>query len=247
MRHATRVLARLFLVLAAAGVCGRGAAQPAPQPAPAPATCPTCPYGNPQSPRSLTAADWKWTTGTPAVRRRDADSIVYSPRVGVDLTLHRCAQHYHCRIENVQGCPAEHEPRAPEAACPREPPVDSWVEIHTVYHQGPLRVPTPQELDLCTEQPLVVVAHHAQVTRDTTPLPLVHFGPPSAEWSGSSTNPEPPDCKPAAYWAFALGCGFRVSQKQLFDGFDHPEEPRPLQTGDRLSSDLTHVVGKRRH
>ena len=244
MRNAARSIAGVAIVLAAAGFSARGSAQPAPQ---AELACPTC--GHPQSPRSLTAADWDWTSRVPAVTERTADSILYSPRQGVRLTLHHCSQHYHCRIENLQSCPGQSASTIPDLTeCPEHPPVGSWVEIHTVYHDGPALDPLPEGLEGC-RQPgaLVVVGYHARVTSSGSGLPLpVFFGPPSAEWSGSSTNadpppPEPPACKVAAFWSFTLGCDFRLSQRQLED-FEHPDRARALQPSDRLSRDLTHIV-----
>ena len=78
MRNAARSIAGVAIVLAAAGFSARGAAQPAPE-----EVCVTCYH--PQSPRRLTAVDWNWTSRIPAVSRRNADSILYSPRVGVPL------------------------------------------------------------------------------------------------------------------------------------------------------------------
>jgi hypothetical protein len=249
MRKAARSLAGIAVALAAIGFSVHGSAQPAPQPEP---VCAACCY-HPQSPRSLTAADWDWTSTTPTVLRNTADSISYQPRAGVKLVLHRCSQHYHCRIENVQACPGQRgAPAAGESECPANPPVGSWVEIHTVYHNGPVINPTPEGLDRCLPETLVVVGYHAKVTSEAVRPPVpVHFGPPSAEWSGSATNvdpppPAPPDCKAAAYWSFALGCDFKVSEEQL-KAFTHPDGARALQTGNRLSHDLTHVVASPKH
>ena len=247
MRNAARSIAGVAVALAAVGFSAQGSAQPAPQ---AELVCPTC--NHPQSPRSLTDADWDWTSRIPAVTERTADSITYSPRQGVQLTLHRCSQHYHCRIENVQACPKQSAaPAEGEGECPKDPPVGSWVEIHTVYHQGPTLIPTPEPIDRCQPGNLVVVGYHAKVT--SAPIHSrvpVHFGPPSAEWSGSATNidnpPDPPQCKVAAFWSFALGCDFKVSSEQL-RSFTHPDQARALQPADRLSHDLTHIVSPPKH
>jgi hypothetical protein len=240
----TRLSVGLAVVIAACCLCLRGSAQPA---APAESAC--CKI--PQSPRRLTAAEWNWTSTVSAVKRRSADTILYTPREGVKpLLLGRCSQHYHCEIENVQDCPAEIPPPAGGGAECGKPKVGTWVEIHTVYHAGPVCNPTPENLDCCTKAPLVVMAYQAKVTAEpilpVRPVP-VRFGPESAEWSGSATGPDkppppaPPECKAAAYWSFVLGCGFKVSEGQL-DRFTHPDPARGLQPKDRLSNDLTHVV-----
>jgi len=242
MRSAARSIAWIAVVVAV-GFPGHGWAQPAPG-----EVCVNCYH--PQSPRRLTAADWNWTSRTPTVSRRTTNSILYSPRAGVPaLVLYACSQHYHCRIENLQNCPDQSASTIPDLTqCPEHPPVGSWVEVHTAYHDGPVPNPLPEDLEGCDKtKPLVVVGYHARVTAGGTALPLpVHFGPPSAEWSGSSTNadpapPEPPACKLAAFWSFTLGCDFRLSQKQL-EEFDHPDRARALQPPDRLSRDLTHIV-----
>jgi hypothetical protein len=236
MRNVPRFIGAMIFVMAA-GLGAWGAAAPAP-----PIPCAACCY-HPQSPRRLTAADWNWTSSTPAVRRQ-GNSIVFTPHPGVQVVLNRCSQHYHCALENDQACPGRKAaPASSGALCPWPQPIGSWVEIHTAYHDGPACVPTPQHLDCCrTDGPLVVVAHQAKVTsRPLAPPLAVQFGPPAAEWSGSSTSPPPPECKTAAYWSFTLGCGFEVSQQQL-QPFNHPEEARALQPPDRLSRDLTHIV-----
>jgi hypothetical protein len=234
-----RNFARIFAGIAAVGavvLVGRlDAAQPAPKKTEA-----ACP--NPQSPRKLTSADWDRRDKVPKVSPGTQDSIEYSPSAGVKLVLHPCSQHYHCLIENFQGCPGQVEPD-PRRACP-ELKAGNWVEIHTAYHVGPTVNPLPENLGKCDGNagPLVVVGYHAKVTAPLTKpaLPL-HFGPPAAEWSGSSTNNEnddPPSCKAPAFWHFALGCDFTVSTAQLGQ-FHHPDEARRLQPPDRLSHDLT--------
>jgi len=243
MRNAARSIAWIAVAWMAVGP-GHGWAQPASEGP----VCVNCYH--PQSPRRLTAADWDWTSRAPTVSRRSADSILYSPRAGVPaLVLHACSQHYHCRIENLQSCPGHSASTIPDLTeCPEHPPAGSWVEIHTAYHDGPALHPLPEGLEGC-HQPgaLVVVGYHAKVTSEQTDSPVpVYFGPPSAEWSGSSTNadpppPEPPACKVAAFWSFTLGCDFKLSQKQLED-FEHPDRARALQPPDRLSHDLTHIV-----
>src|SRR4051794_19533004 len=111
MRNGARSFTGFALVLAAALVCGRATAQTA--------TCCT----QPQSPRSLTDADWNYTSAVTTVQSH-GDSISYEPRAGVRKTLHRCSQHYHCHIENVQTCNKESGAPAPgESTCPETPPV----------------------------------------------------------------------------------------------------------------------------
>ena len=247
MRNAARSIAGVAIVLAAAGFSAQGSAQPAPQAEPASETC----CNHPQSPRSLTGADWNYTSTVSTVLRQSDDSVRYAPRAGVQEVLHRCSQHYHCRIENVQGCAKESAaPAAGQSACPARPVVGSWVEVHTVYHLGPTVTPTPEGLEQCDPATLVVVGYQAQVTTApvTSPIP-VHFELPAAEWTGSSTGvdkPPPPECKVAAFWRFALGCNFRLSEQQLVKFFMHPEEAREIQPPNRRSRDLTHIVQGRR-
>jgi hypothetical protein len=251
MRNAARSIAGVAVALAV-GFAAQGLAQPAPQAEP---VCAACCY-HPQSPRSLTAADWNWTSRIPTVVQSTANSITYKPREGVRLPLHICSQHYHCGIENVQACPGQSAaPAARGSACPAKPAVGSWVEIHTAYYDGPALNPPPRDLGECKKSKtvVVVVGYHAMVTDDPTssPIPL-HFGPPAAEWWGSSTDvdnpppPAPPECKVAAFWSFALGCDFKVSRRQL-ERLGPPDGTRDLQTGNRLSHDLTHVVRSQKH
>jgi hypothetical protein len=227
-----RNAARITRGVAAAGIAvlcfGLGSAQPASK------TATTC--GNPQSPRVL--ENWDRTDKVPTVTQLTPDSIDYSPRPGAKLVLHACSQHYHCEVENVQPtCPGQHGSSG--GACPKGLPDESWVEIHTAYHAGPAIHPLPEDLGKCTVGPVVVVGYHAKVTssQDQSPVPI-HFGPPAAEWWGSSTNANPPSCKDPAFWHFTLGCDFTVSRHQL-DHFHHADTARPLQTS--LSHDLTHI------
>jgi hypothetical protein len=204
----------------------------------------------PQSPRKLLPADYNYTSTVPTVRQGTSnDSIRYSPRAGVEMTLHRCSQHYHCRIENVQACPFEvGHPGQPVGGACQPPKVGDVVEIHTAYHAGPLRTPTPENLTGCTDGPIVVVGYHATLTATGHPGIPVYFGPESAEWSGSTTNEDntPNECKPAVFWSFALGCHFEVGLKALQTAFTHPDAVRALQTGDRVSKDLTHIVAPKK-
>src|SRR6185295_15505967 len=90
-----------------------------------------------QSPRRLE----NYPTGDrqPTVTRgATGDTVVYRPEGGTPVTLHRCSQHYHCWIENLQldpSCPGQTatESGGPAEGCPKLPPVGSWVEIHTAY------------------------------------------------------------------------------------------------------------------
>ena len=122
-----------------------GHAQPAPQTEP---VCAACCY-HPQSPRSLTAADWDCDVGDSdgVATHAPTPSHYSAARRASTMILHRCSQHYHCRIENVQACPGQSAaPAAVESECPGEPPVGSWVEIHTVYHAGPALNPPPEDI-----------------------------------------------------------------------------------------------------
>lgn len=248
MRSAARSIAWIAVAWVAVGFPGQGSAQPAAQTEP---VCAACCY-HPQSPRSLTAADWNQTSRVLTVWRHSADSISYSPRVGVPTqVLHVCSQHYHCGIENVQACPGQSAPPATRgSACPAKPAVGSWVEVHTAYYDGPVLNYPPRNLDECKKSRtvVVVVGYHAMVTEDPTGSPVpVHFGPPAAEWWGSATSaddpppPAPPECKVAAFWSFALGCDFKVSLRQL-EPLNPPDGTRVLQPSNRLSRDLTHIV-----
>lgn len=241
-----RNVARILAGIAAVGVVVLAGRLDAAQPASNAEVCPFC--GNDQSPRKVTPdTHWDWKSTVPMVSPQPTapDAIEYSPRAGVKLVLHPCSQHYHCQVENFQGCPGQVEPDG-KGTCPAQPVVGSWVEIHTAYHVGSAVNPLPESLAKCDGKagPLVVVGYQAKVTSSATKpaLPL-HFGPPAAEWSGSSTNNEhddPPSCKGPAYWHFALGCGFEVSTAQLGQ-FHHPDAARRLQPADRLSHDLTLV------
>jgi hypothetical protein len=248
MLNGARSFTGFAVALAAALVCGQAVAQTAPPAGPAAGTCCT-----PQSPRSLTPADWNYTSQTSAVYWRDANSINYELRPGVHKILHLCSQHYHCHIENVQECNKESAaPAGGESACPAEPPVGSWIEVHTAYHDAPAVIPTPEDLGSCDLKTVVVVGYHARVTKDSIHLPTIpiYFGPPAAEWSGSSTGPDKPpvpECKVAAFWHFALGCDFKLGQQLLVEDFHHPEEARGLQPPNRVSKDLTHIPAGKKH
>jgi hypothetical protein len=98
-----------------------------------------------------------------------------------------------------------------------------------------------------------VVAYHAKVTTSTSgpasclspdshriaKVPVC-WGPPSAEWSGSTTGPPYDTCKGPALWTFALICeGVEVSRSRLAQ-LGAPEQVRGLQR-QRLSDDLARV------
>jgi len=209
-----------------------------------------------QSPRRL--ANWN-TVGRPSFVARDAtdDSVVYTPREGNPVTLHRCSQHYHCWTENFQPtCPGQQPSSVerPPGRCPlpADQPLNSWVEIHTVYSWDVRHDNCdPEKLDCCIpgQFPVVVMGYHAKVTADTTPGPVpVLWGPPSAEWSGSDTGPDNPpgSCKPInAKWSFVLGCNVTVGRGQL-GLFHHQDRARGIQSPDRLSSDLNRVDAPQR-
>jgi hypothetical protein len=249
MRNSTRSLIVVSVASTAALFCGPGAAQTVP---PAAAGAEIC-CNHPQSPRPLTpAVEWNYTSTIPTVHKRDDDSVYFEPRVGVRQILYRCSQHYHCKAENVQGCPGESPIPDAEKDCPAHPTPGTLVEIHTVYHLGPLLNPTPEGLDRCIPGSLVVVGYAAKVTQlPSNGLVPLHFGPPAAEWTGSATNvdlpppPAPPECKVAAFWHFALGCNFEVTEHQLAM-FTHPDGKRMLQPQERRSRDLTRIVSTRK-
>jgi hypothetical protein len=201
-----------------------------------------CP--NAQSPRDLDPEArpslYQLAAETSFVEGAGAESAVYLPRPGGEpRTLHRCGQHYHLPIENPQGC--EGEAGGQEAP----PPPGSRIEVHTVYAAN--RVPPPgcdpETLECCTEPPFLVRGFSATVTAGGEAGPIVvPAGRPLAEWSGSTTGAEaePGECKPAALWSFRLGCGFTVSEAQVRQ-FHHADPARPVQSGDRVSRDLTLV------
>lgn len=208
---------------------------------PAAAQEPACP--NPQSPRNIdrqaSPSPYDRTLDRSIVTQKDPDSLVYQPveTDGPGQTLYRCGQHYHFPIENPQGCPGE----ITEAS---EVKPGEWVEIHTVYAAKVRREECdPESLGCCEEGPFVVRAFNAKVTAGGSKEPIPPpTGRPLAEWSGSTTGKEsePNECKPAAAWSFRLGCDFTVSEAQL-SLFKGPHAARPVQTGSRVSRDLTLV------
>lgn len=205
-----------------------------------------------QSPRRLENYDAE--SRTSAVIPGPPDTLIYTPHGGAATTLHRCGQHYHCWIENLQpACPGQHATPAggPAGGCPKLPPVGSWVEIHTVYssvvaHEGC----DPETLDCCKAGPFVVKGYHAKVTANPVPGPVpVLWTSPQAQWSGSNTGPDNPpgSCKPLqAFWDFNLRCDMLVGENQLAK-FHHQDQARGLQPPDRLSHDLTRVDPKGPH
>ena len=208
---------------------------------------PSCSNG--QSPRFLDRgarpSPYQLAADASFLARVGAGSVVYLPRPGgPPQTLHRCGQHYHFPIENPQGCRGEGA--ATLAAGDGAPPPGSWVEVHTVYAANAEPPPDcdPETLACCTEPPFVVRAFSAKVTARGGDRPIEPPGGlPLAEWSGSTTGPdrEPGECKPAALWSFRLGCGFTVSAAQLAR-FRHADPARPVQSGARVSRDLTLVA-----
>jgi hypothetical protein len=205
-----------------------------------------CP-DNAQSPRNLDLKAqpslYQLTAQSSFLTETSDETVTYAPRVGgKPMVLHRCGQHYHFPIENPQGCKDETMATAGEKKGP--PPPGSRVEVHTVF-AAVVRTGDcdPETLACCEKGPFVVRAFTARVTPGGKPAPIEPPpGLPLAEWSGSTTGPDtkPDECKPAALWSFRLGCDFTVSEGQL-GLFHHVDPARKLQTGDRLSRDLTRV------
>jgi hypothetical protein len=232
MRSIATVLAGVGLVLFAVSPAGAGDD----------GYCP-----NAQSPRDLDRSvqpSLYALAGPSSFLTQTSDQeVTYAPRVGgPPMVLHRCGQHYHFPIENPQGCKGETEAKGGEAKGP--PPPGSWVEVHTVF-AAVVRTGQcdPETLDCCEKGPFVVRAFTARVTAGGKPAPIEPPpGRPLAEWSGSTTGPDrtPDECKPAALWSFRLGCDFTVSEGQL-GRFHHVDPARPVQTGNRLSRDLTMI------
>jgi len=209
---------------------------------------PVC--SNPQSPRNIdpkavpSPYDGKSTTSI--VKLLGPDSIEYTPRAGgAPTTLYRCGQHYHLPIENPEGC-ASTAPatRAKSAKAGDGAKPGDWIEVHTVYaakvrHDGC----DPETLACCETAPFLVRAFSAKVTAQGADTPIVvPPGRPLAEWSGSTTGAALPDeCKPAAQWSFRLGCDFTLSEAQVRH-FRHADPARPVQSGPRVSKDLTLVT-----
>jgi len=226
MHHRDRVGAGLAIVLLGTAFCLRGAAQPAVKGGP------TCPCTN-QSPRQLGTTQH---SSESIVRQGPNDTVVYKARGSTTTwTLARCSQHYHPQLENLQ------------RQCTMPP---NSVEIHTAYSLRPSCV--REDTSCCTQEPVVVLAYQARVTAggETGPVP-VRWGPPWAQWSGSTTGPDKAgepcygqlpygSCKPHAQWSFLTRCDLQVSQAQLAT-FRYPEAARPIQPPERLSSDLTLV------
>jgi hypothetical protein len=208
------------------------------------ATEPAC--RNFQSPRNLDLRSQPppvyRTSRDSLVGRVGPDTIEYLPRGGGrPQILRRCSQHYHYPIEDPQGCPGELPPRGTPGTLP---PPGEWVEVHTAYAARVAEVCIdPESTDCCLEQPVLVRAFSAKVTADGPDGPIVEpTGRPLFEWSGSTTSPdkEPNECKKPAEWSFRLSCDLTVSEAQL-RRFRRVDKARDLQTGDRLSRDLTLV------
>lgn len=186
-----------------------------------------------QSPRALAGVPWD-REAVSRVQNVTDDTVTYRGQV-----LRRCSQHFHCTIENFQGCEGQSVSPVPGPhECP-PPPTGGWVEVHTAYAKragcvGPVS-------QCCLEAPVVVLGYHARVAAGGAPgrLPVIRDGS-FAEWLGSATGPDteegPADCKPEAEWSFTLGCTFSVTAGQLGR---HGEGARPLQ--DRVSRDLVLV------
>ncbi|HXO22702.1 MAG TPA: hypothetical protein VOA87_22505, partial [Thermoanaerobaculia bacterium] len=76
-------------------------------------------------------------------------------------TLHLCSQHFHCKIENFQGCDGQSVSPVPgPEECPVPPP-GSWVEVHRAYAAvsgcvGPI-------FQCCRQAPFFAIGYHAKV------------------------------------------------------------------------------------
>jgi len=191
-----------------------------------------------QSPRALAGVAWDKRAAESPVENVTDQTVLYHGQ-----TLHLCSQHFHCQIENFQGCAGQSvSPDPGPVSCP-VPPAGSWVEVHRAYaakagcvgHVG----------DCCLEEPFVVLGYQAKVAPGIAPVSLPLFRQqPFADFSGSTTGPGHEEgaeaCKPAAYWSFSLGCGYTVHANQLTQKPNYGEGARPLQSD--VSRDLTLVV-----
>lgn len=251
MRNRGQARLTLAILLAAGAICLQGSAQSATKAA---STCGGC--TNCQSPRTLASMS---NAAASIVRPGPQDATIsYTSAGNAPVSLLRCSQHYHCRIENLQAACSGQTPGPGPATCPSLPPVNSWVEVHTVY--APRLTDgcrgNYESTDCCGGDPKVVLAYQARVTGNTPTGPVpVYWGPPvlgpvpviwgstAAEWSGSTTGPDTVanECKPAALWSFALGCNFTLGQGQLAL-FRRPEPARGLQPQNRLNSDLRRIT-----
>jgi hypothetical protein len=233
MHRTLRAGSGAALVLICA-VCLGGAAPPAAPPA---QSCIN------QSPRRLDEP--RPVINTSLVAPGVDDTLFYTPPTGAKVKLSRCGQHYHCEIENFQGCPGQQLTLNPPQTC-RPVPLGGWIEIHTVYAAGVERDQycDPETLNCCKTGPYVVMAYHAKVVGPTVPaapVPVL-WGLPAFEWSGSNTGWDPPGaCKTTpAHWSFIRGFNFTVSESQL-RVFRHADAARRLQPAARLSNDLMRV------
>ncbi len=198
----------------------------------------------PQSPRNVRAFDQESKFSIIVERGADG-SIVYQPRAGVlRQRLYPCGQHYHCRLENSQGCDRRPEAMGP-GSCKALPQVGDWIEIHTVYAVEVGTSCDRESLDCCKTGPLLVRAFQAKVVSGSPDAPFPDpWARPLYQWSGSATGPDdvPYQCKAAAEWSFSPGCAFRVTKQALAKRLPHPHSARGVQPKERLSHDLTRVV-----
>lgn len=198
----------------------------------------------PQSPRNINPravpSPYNGTSAVSIVKANNWNNIVYKPRGGgPEQTLYLCGMHYHDHPENAQGCRATPD-----------------VEVHYVYASKVKPGNCDfRHLDCCLEGPFVVVAEQYHVeapAKDANsklgdwrkPLPGSK-GMQYAEWSGSTTGPDkhPGECKPAALWSFVLFCDGTIDPPTLRFFFgDKGQDARALQTGARISRDLTLVT-----
>jgi len=210
----------------------------------------TCP--SPQSPRQIgsLARGLPCPTSRVSFNPNTPNQLLYISRPGdPPRTLHRCGQHYHLPVENLQRN-GEITPRNQWLQPGVTPPlakVGAIVEIHTAYAEN---VPNPCD-DLegtsCCGGQALVLAWNARVTAGGSGL--IPPRPPTFrdldEWSGSTTGQDKPEeqgCKSPAQWSFALG-DFTVGQSQLSVRFPKQgaQVARPLQAPNRLSCDLTSI------
>jgi hypothetical protein len=199
----------------------------------APRCEPLCPV--PQSPRNISPGLFNIAGSRSVVAvAPDEASLVYTyfcDREMKTVTLHKCGRHYHCPIENVQGCARDTGP----LVCTVEPQPGQWIEVHTVYAATVRQGCDPQTLDCCETGPFVVRAFSATVDPQGS-------GPrrgPLAEWSGSDTAPDTECRTTPAQWSFELGCDFKITPTQLTGLKAKPAQK--LQGGLRVSKDLTLV------
>ncbi len=206
----------------------------------------------PQSPRDIrigvVPSPYNRHSKTSSVTVR-GNTLLYRPLDGSsEKTLHRCGEHIHQSIENLQSC------EYPTSKHKDDGLPLFWIEHHYVYASKVAHGHcNPEHLDCCLEGPFVVLA--SQIGIMSSGIHEEDFSAPSpasawesidgyrAEWSGSTTGPDahPGECKPAAHWVFFLGC-YNTWPDFMLRRFKERSRARPLQAGDRISKDLTLVA-----